>query len=197
MFSLWCHWNTLCRQANDHTDIFINQPIECYLNNTINFRPFTPRIMPCYTHKMAIVSWPQILWRHFTLPIRYDGIHLRGAFFVSNYRRVPVSELCAALPRIVTMVLVSLCNYRHALSDALLRSGDSLTKLLWNLQCRKCSTKVLLELTDNIASFRRNQALYHAPIRRPWSLLLLYIGWSDVIESMVTMRSPFRGYNTI
>jgi len=26
--------------------------------------------MPCYTHKMAIVSWPQILWRHFTLCIR-------------------------------------------------------------------------------------------------------------------------------
>jgi len=23
--------------------------------------------MPCYTHKMAIVSWPWILWRHFTL----------------------------------------------------------------------------------------------------------------------------------
>ena len=23
--------------------------------------------MPCYTHKMAIISWPQILWRHFTL----------------------------------------------------------------------------------------------------------------------------------
>ena len=23
--------------------------------------------MPSYTHKMAIVSWPQILWRHFTL----------------------------------------------------------------------------------------------------------------------------------
>ena len=23
--------------------------------------------MPSYTHKMAIVSWPQILWRQFTL----------------------------------------------------------------------------------------------------------------------------------
>jgi len=40
------------------TDIFINQRIECYSNNTINLRPVTPRIMPCYTHKMAIVSWP-------------------------------------------------------------------------------------------------------------------------------------------
>jgi len=30
-----------------------------YLNNTINLRPLIPRIMPCYTHKMAIVSWPR------------------------------------------------------------------------------------------------------------------------------------------
>ena len=45
-------------QASDHTDIFINQRIECYLNNTINPRPLTPRILPCYPHKMAIVSWP-------------------------------------------------------------------------------------------------------------------------------------------
>jgi len=58
VFSLWYHWNTLCHQANDHTHIFINQRIECYLNNTINRRRSTPHIMPCYTHKMAIVSWP-------------------------------------------------------------------------------------------------------------------------------------------
>jgi len=42
----------------DHTDIFINQRIECYLNDTINLRPLTPHISPCYTHKIAIVSWP-------------------------------------------------------------------------------------------------------------------------------------------
>ena len=40
---------------------FINQRIECYLNNTINRRPLTPHFMPCYTHKMAIISWPYIL----------------------------------------------------------------------------------------------------------------------------------------
>jgi len=34
----------LCQQANDHTDIFINQQIECYLNNTVNLRPLTPHI---------------------------------------------------------------------------------------------------------------------------------------------------------
>jgi len=56
-------------QDSDHTDIFINQRIECYLNNTINLRPLTPHITPCYTHKMAIVSWPYILWRHLTLCI--------------------------------------------------------------------------------------------------------------------------------
>ena len=38
--------------------VFINQRIECYLNNTITLRPLTPhmRPMPCYTHKMAVVS---------------------------------------------------------------------------------------------------------------------------------------------
>ena len=44
-----------------HIDIVINQRIEYYLNNTITLRPLTPHIMPCYTHKMAIVSWPYIL----------------------------------------------------------------------------------------------------------------------------------------
>ena len=50
----------------------INQRIEFYLNNT-NLRPLTPHIMPCYrggaTHEMAVVSWPEILCRHFTICI--------------------------------------------------------------------------------------------------------------------------------
>ena len=51
-------WNTLCWQASDHTIIFVNQRIECYLNSTINLRPLTPHVMPCYTHKMASkASW--------------------------------------------------------------------------------------------------------------------------------------------
>ena len=37
---------------------FINQRIEYYLNNTIILRPLTPHMMPRYTHKMAVVSWP-------------------------------------------------------------------------------------------------------------------------------------------
>ena len=49
----------LLANYSNHTHIFINQRIECYLNNTITLRPLTPHIMPCYTHKMAIVSWPQ------------------------------------------------------------------------------------------------------------------------------------------
>jgi len=41
-----------------------------YLNNTIILRHLTERIMSCYTHKMAIVSWPQTLWLcQFTLCI--------------------------------------------------------------------------------------------------------------------------------
>ena len=39
-------------------DILINKRIECYLNNTINLRPLTSHIMPSYTHKLAIISWP-------------------------------------------------------------------------------------------------------------------------------------------
>ena len=35
----------------------------------ISLRHLTQRITSCYTHKMAIVSWPQTLWRHFTLYI--------------------------------------------------------------------------------------------------------------------------------
>jgi len=50
--------NTLCRQVNDRTDIFLNQWIEFYLNSTINLHPLTQHITSCYTHKMAIVSWP-------------------------------------------------------------------------------------------------------------------------------------------
>jgi len=50
-----CYLNTLCWQVNDHTDTFTNQRIEFYLNNTVNFCPLTPRIIPCYTHKMATI----------------------------------------------------------------------------------------------------------------------------------------------
>ena len=33
--------------------------MEFYLNGTINLRPLTSHIMLCYTHKMAVVSWPK------------------------------------------------------------------------------------------------------------------------------------------
>jgi len=46
-------------------DIFLNYLIQFYLTNTINLRHLTHRIISCYNHKMAIVSWPLILWRHF------------------------------------------------------------------------------------------------------------------------------------
>ena len=38
-------------------DIFLNWLIQFYFNNTINLSLLTQRIMSCYTHKMAIVSW--------------------------------------------------------------------------------------------------------------------------------------------
>jgi len=39
-----------------HINIFLNWLIHFYLNNTINLRHLTQRIISCYTHKMAIVS---------------------------------------------------------------------------------------------------------------------------------------------
>ena len=46
---------------------FLKQLIQFYLNNSINLRHSTERIKSCYTHKMAIVSWPTTMWRHFIL----------------------------------------------------------------------------------------------------------------------------------
>ena len=60
--SLWQSLNTLCWYVRDHTNIFWNKLIELYLNNMINLRHLTRPTMSCYTHKMAIVSWPQTLW---------------------------------------------------------------------------------------------------------------------------------------
>ena len=42
-------------------DIFLNQLIQFYLNNTMNLRHLTQRIISCYTHKMALVSYHR-LW---------------------------------------------------------------------------------------------------------------------------------------
>jgi len=43
--------------------------IQFHLNSTINVRHLTQRIISCYTHKTAIVSWPLTLWLHFNLCI--------------------------------------------------------------------------------------------------------------------------------
>ena len=46
-------------QASDHTDIFVNQRIESYLNNTINPRPLAVhRLCHVIPTKWQIVSWP-------------------------------------------------------------------------------------------------------------------------------------------
>ena len=48
------------RYASDQVGIFLNYMTKFYFNNRIglNLHPLTAHIMPCYTHKMAIVSWP-------------------------------------------------------------------------------------------------------------------------------------------
>jgi len=61
--------------------------------------------MPCYTHKMAIVSWPQIVWRHCTLCIRNESVpkiiisdtinfflKMQSAFW--QFQTITVSECC-------------------------------------------------------------------------------------------------------
>ena len=45
-------------------DIFINQRIECYLNNTINLCPSTSHIMPIYTNKIVIVATDSVTSLH-------------------------------------------------------------------------------------------------------------------------------------
>ena len=46
-------------------DTLLAKLVKFYLYIRINVRPLTPHIMPRKTHKMAIVSWRQIVWRHF------------------------------------------------------------------------------------------------------------------------------------
>ena len=65
-------------------DIFLSRLIKFYLNNTISLRILTQRIISCYTHKMAIVSWvcdvtsPYVLL-HTTYPSRGRGAWMGGA----------------------------------------------------------------------------------------------------------------------
>jgi len=114
MFSLWYRQNTLCWQTKDHTDIFINQRIEYYLNNTINLRPLTPHIMTCYTHKngdriVAIDSVTSLHPMYLVGPIycrlahcqiRWrPGVHKSSYFGASDrlarFSRIQDDELCS------------------------------------------------------------------------------------------------------
>ena len=87
-------------------DIFLNRLIQFYLNNTINLRRLTQHIISCYTHKMAIVSWPYTLWRYFTLCINYDRVLIRRAAIISLTGRLRGSKkvlhgaACRLEPRI-------------------------------------------------------------------------------------------------
>jgi len=50
----------LCWHSSGHADIFINQRIECYLNNTINLRPLTSThyavLYPQYVDRIAAID---------------------------------------------------------------------------------------------------------------------------------------------
>ena len=89
---LRCCINTLRRYGNDLVNIFENQnDSDLRLNNTTNLRPLIPHIMPmpCFTHKMAIVLWPSILWRHFIwciVAIRLDWLQYSIQIRYNNNR---------------------------------------------------------------------------------------------------------------
>jgi len=90
----------LHRQANDHTDVFINQRIECCLNNTINLRPLTPHIMPCYSLPTKWRSYRGHRFCDVTSPYVYDFI-LRIGDIVFQ-RQEPVT--CTGLDGVASRV---------------------------------------------------------------------------------------------
>jgi len=65
--------------------------VQFYLNDTINLRHLTRRKISCYTHKMAIVLWPQTLWRHFNLYIHSVCI-LSRLHLATGSTRKPVAK---------------------------------------------------------------------------------------------------------
>ena len=109
---MWYHWNTLCRHT--HTDIFINQRIECYLDNTLNLRPLA-------THKMAIVSWPRILCRHFTLCINVNMWYIRINAWAARPAR-PTKPCNEEL--ILTSVIIKECSIRTTAVTSVQPLGD-------------------------------------------------------------------------
>jgi len=112
--------------------MFLNQLIEFYLNNTINRRPLTPHIMSCYTHKMAIVSWPTSLhpmymlssWKvllvRTILRAHSRKLFVFSTLFTSNIRnwiRNLRHQVCLWTPLILTHPVLSLAlppSVRHS-----------------------------------------------------------------------------------
>ena len=85
VFSLWYRWNTLCWQASDHTAIFINQRIECYLDNTIklrNFRHVIPTKWRSYRGRIFCdVTSPRV----YNAGVRLASLYMDTALRRSNY----------------------------------------------------------------------------------------------------------------
>jgi len=87
--------------------------IQFYLNNTVNLRHITQRIMSCYTHKMAILSWPYSLWRHFILYIGW--INVTESMVTIDRHVVGVTWQCVELKG------EDLWSYSHKIESVSLR----------------------------------------------------------------------------
>jgi len=80
----------LCWQASGHIDIFINQRIECCLNNTINLRPLTSThyamLYPQNSDRIAAIDSVTSLHPIYTeKPNRYRDV-LRYQYLTPNNR---------------------------------------------------------------------------------------------------------------
>jgi len=61
----------------DHTDTFIYQRTECYLNNTITLRPLTPHIMPQNGDRIVAIDSATSLHPLYTFSIHRVGVCMR------------------------------------------------------------------------------------------------------------------------
>ena len=70
--------NTLCWQTSDHTDIFVNQRIGFYLNNTTNLRFLTPHSTLYPQNGDRFVATDSVTSLHLIYAIRYSTSNVRS-----------------------------------------------------------------------------------------------------------------------
>ena len=135
-------------------DVSLNQLIQFYLTNTLNLRPLTPQVIPCYTHKHSETCglilpkcWLQFQNNKFTVChlLQFSAAHFRS---LRAY-----SEVCKS------------CLIRQPANNARLMS------LCFNSDA-DCSTQCwrwLTEINGTVRSLRgavRNSAQFTASDRR-------------------------------